>query len=265
MKLSEKKVYMKLKYRDNTYIEEGNYYTSINCGGFKVLEVISAQKVRIVFTNTGTEKVVQGSHIRAGSIRDPYARLVVGKGYVGEGSYSQKQLKMYNCWKNMLIRCYCPDYHILYPTYMPCEVSEDWLNFQNFSGWYIKTYPKITSVRWELDKDLFSEEDKLYSENTCCWLPSQINNLLRDKVVAKGRKYLEGVFYDKDRPNGYRSHIVIDGKQKYLGTYNTQQEASDRYLEARQNNILLLAERYKNILELTTYNKLITYKLRRDV
>jgi len=42
----------------------------------------------------------------------------------------------------------------------------------------------------------------------------------------------KGYYFDK-RNNKYLAHIGVDGKKKYLGSYNTEEEAHKAYLDAK--------------------------------
>lgn len=79
-------------------------------------------------------------------------------------------------WKGMMSRCYDsnrPDY----PRYGARGVSvcSEWKDQDVFCGWYIKN--KIDG--WDLEKDILQigvpTRDKIYSPNTCCFVPRYLN------------------------------------------------------------------------------------------
>ena len=59
------------------------------------------------------------------------------------------------------------------PSYIGCKVCEEWLNFQNFARWIYDNKYECDDL--ELDKDLLIKGNKIYSPNTCCLLPHEIN------------------------------------------------------------------------------------------
>ena len=87
-----------------------------------------------------------------------------------------KNINSYVAWLNMLHRCYDEKYISKSPTYRNCSVCEEWLYFSRFKAWFDSNYID----GYHLDKDLFQKGIgyKVYSPQTCCFLPKEINNLL---------------------------------------------------------------------------------------
>ena len=162
-------------------------------------------------------------------------RLVFGVGindadYVVCPSINGKQVKcsFYAKWKGMLGRCYSKKEHEIKPTYKDCTVVEEWKRFSNFKAWMIKQDWKDK----ELDKDILVPDNKVYGPNTCIFVSKYINSFLLDAASYRG-KYPQGV-----RKSGrYRADISIDNKSKYLGTFNTPEEAEQVYNKAKANEI----------------------------
>jgi hypothetical protein len=130
----------------------------------------------------------------------------------------------YYCkWKSMMTRCYSDKY----PTYTGCSVCEEWLLFTNFKSWMIKQ-------DWQgkdLDKDLLLQSNKIYSPNTCVFVPPEINRLLSDHGSSRG-KYKQGVYLHK--PNGkLKAQISNNGKRVHLGCFDTEVEAFEAYKKAK--------------------------------
>ena len=80
----------------------------------------------------------------------------------------------------MLQRCYRNDGRN--KAYRDVEVAEEWHNYSNFLSWFnahIYDSSYIRQWKLQLDKDLLSVEGKkIYSPETCCFLPSPINSIL---------------------------------------------------------------------------------------
>jgi len=137
----------------------------------------------------------------------------------------------YRAWKNMLGRCYDPILHERQPTYIGCEVCPEWLIFSNFELWFL-------TQDWqgkELDKDIISQGNKVYSPATCCFISSQLNTLLVARDAARGACPM-GVSWCKQNKK-YRAKIGIGGKSKHLGRFNIMEEAKAAYDSAKYAEI----------------------------
>ena len=88
----------------------------------------------------------------------------------------------YSTWTSMLMRCYAECYQSQYPTYIGCEVCSEWLTFSNFRVWYQENYQK----GFELDKDLLIQGNKIYSPQTCRFVPHYINSLFLHSKSRRG-------------------------------------------------------------------------------
>ena len=92
-------------------------------------------------------KCAQYNQFKDGQVKCPYEPRVYGVGYIGEGKYAttvnRKPTRVYDVWRSMLRRCYDTKHLIKEPTYINCEVCEEWHNFQVFSEWYEENYYEI--------------------------------------------------------------------------------------------------------------------------
>lgn len=155
----------------------------------------------------------------------------------------------------MIIRCYSNNYHQKEPSYKECSVCEEWLNFQNFAKWWYINYFE----EGDLDKDLLVKDNKIYSPKYYCILPKQINVALVKNKYRRGNTLI-GV---RKRSDCYGYHATIQkyGKSINLGMFATEQEAFDVYKSAKEAYIKELANKFKEILPLNVYNKLLTYEV----
>jgi len=153
-------------------------------------------------------------------------RLVYDWG-VNDADYVVRRCPIYHCWKNMIKRCRCPKAQMKRPTYIGCKVDEQWKYFMVFQAWYLNQNPKLGE---QLDKD-FLGDGKLYSPETCCFIPRWLNNLFTDSAANRG-KNPQGVHFNK-RDRKYQANIHIRGRLKFLGYFDTPEEASVAYLEAK--------------------------------
>ena len=181
---------------------------------------------------------------------------VYGVGELGVGKYSSRinaiKTKEYNAWIAMLQRCYDIKLHKRHPSYKQCIVCEDWLNFQNFAEWFINNYIE----NYQLDKDLLIQENKLYSPETCCFVPQEVN-LALIKPMNK-RELPLGVYKHCHK---FVVHIKYNKVSKYINIFSTIEEAANCYKEEKEKQLRQLAEKYKNIIASNTYIALLNYKI----
>ncbi len=158
----------------------------------------------------------------------------------------------YNIWMAMKQRCYSDDLHTKHPSYKDCYICEEWLDFQIFSKWFDDNYVE----GYQLDKDLLVLGNKVYSPQTCCFIPQEIN-LAIIKPHEK-RELPIGVYKHRNR---FVAHIKEDKKSKYLGIFSTVEEASNCYLNKKKQQLKDLAFKYRGKISSKVYRALINYNL----
>jgi hypothetical protein len=178
-----------------------------------------------------------------------------GMGVYREGKYKcNKNRKIYDAWREMLKRCYSEKYHKRQPSYIGCTVCEEWLDFQTFAEWFNDNYYELENEKVALDKDFLIKGNKVYSPETCLFVPMSINALLILHDAKRGQSPL-GVHYRKDR-NKYSSSCRIDGSKIHLGLFNTPEQASNVYQEFKAKVINITIGRYDNIIPINVSAKL---------
>ena len=197
---------------------------------------------------------------KKGNITCPYERRTFGIGYLGEGKYKTrengKNSDKYVIWHSMLTRCYDPKYQEKYTTYKECKVEEYLLNFQHMGEWIEENYYKVSGEKMCLDKDILCKGNKIYSRDTCIFVPERINNLFVKKDNSRGKDPI-GVYqlpsgnYRVTCHNGY-------GKQIPLGTYSTEEEAFRVYKEYKERVIKETIDSYEGKIPEPFYSKLKT-------
>ena len=170
------------------------------------------------------------------------SKIIYGVGYLGYGIYksngSSYESIRYSKWRAMLNRCYGETYKST--TYSKCKVCEEWYNYQKFAQWYDNNFID----GYELDKDLLQPEieNKIYSPETCCFIPPHINLFLQDKnTISKGKTGVVGVYISNSSgKDKFRASININGRTKYLGEFDKLEYAEKCYIDAyldKLNNI----------------------------
>lgn len=102
-------------------------------------------------------------------------------------------------------------------SYKDVSICDEWLTFSNFQKWYQKHYVK----GWQLDKDL--KGHKLYSPETCVYLPAEINQCLQRH---------KGVKMENDK---WIAEYSRGGRLERIGEYDTETEAKEAYLEEKRS------------------------------
>ncbi len=213
---------------------------------------------------TGYETTVQLTNIKSGIIKDPYLPSVYGVGILGNkypSAINGRDTKEYKLWKNMLKRCYSNTYKKKKPTYEDCEASENFKYYEYFYEWCNKQIGFGNDGNgnpFQLDKDLLIKGNKVYSEDSCVFLPSEINSLLVKRKASRG-KYLIGVYWDKTHKAFIAQVSKNKGKREYLGCFKTELEAFNAYKQAKESFIKEQANKWKSQIDDRAYNALMNY------
>lgn len=162
----------------------------------------------------------------------------------------------YLLWHNLLSRCYNLKYKIGQPTYLGCQVSENFKNFTYFYEW-CENQVGFGQESFHLDKDLIFRGNKLYSEETCLFLPRELNNLLTSSKAARGSLPV-GVSAHKGKFQAEcRTHKIFT----YIGLFNTPELAFQAYKQAKEAFIKRQAEKWKNFIDPRAYQALMAYEV----
>lgn len=226
-----------------------------------IVEYIDNKNITVEFEG-GVKVSSAYAEFRKGNIRNPYDKTLLGVGYLGQGKYKttikKKHSFHYALWKRMMQRCYDSNIHKTNPTYIDCTVTEEWHNFQNFAKWIDDNYYEFEEEKMHLDKDILVKGNKVYSPDTCIFVPARINTLFI-KSDGNRNSYI-GVSYRKDRER-YNVRLRRDGRKIFLGDYNNPEDAFEVYKEYKEAYIKQMAERYKESIPNTLYNAMIKYKV----
>ena len=165
----------------------------------------------------------------------------------------------------MMQRCYDPKFHKKYPTYINCEVCEEWHNYTNFGKWFNENYYEVSGEKMGLDKDILNKGNKIYSPENCIFVPNNINVLFVKSDNNRG-EYPIGVYFNKRDKKFVAQCNFYDfktnkTKQKYLGYYNTPDEAFKAYKEFKEQNIKKVADHYKDLIPVKLYDALYKYEV----
>lgn len=163
----------------------------------------------------------------------------------------------YMAWRSMLERALSDKYKKKYPTYKDCSVCEEWLTLSNFKKWF-EDPENGYQEGYHLDKDILIKGNKVYSPQTCCFVPPIINLIFARKV--KNSNLPIGVT-KKDR--GYTTALTAYAERVYLGYHSTPEEAFNAYKDAKERYIKSVAEKYFQEGKITkkVYDALMKYEV----
>ena len=222
----------------------GTIHLSSDGDKYEVIEKIDNNKRLIRFEGYTQTKEVFTSAILSNSVKNNFKPILYGVAYKGEGTAPRSNALQYTTWRNMITRCFSEEYKLKNPTYKNVTVCEDWLDFGKFQIWHNETF---LGEGFEIDKDLLQQdvENKIYSPETCIWLPKKVNSFLTNMQRSNTSGYV-GV---RKHYRKWTSSISIDGVRHHLGYYDTLEEASKSYQEARS----IQAEKVKSYMRSLGY------------
>jgi hypothetical protein len=166
--------------------------------------------------------------LKNGKFKNLYYPSVHGVGFLGEGVHKVRQdgklTEVYKTWVGMFSRCYSKSYLDKQPSYIGCTVSSKFHNFQLFGDWYVKQ--EYSNKGYHLDKDILIQGNKIYSPDTCCLVPEEINAAVcGSKIIGVDK------FGTSKRLNGkYQLKYSEFGLRVLLGDFDSFEEATLCYI-----------------------------------
>ena len=249
-----------MKFLDRTGLTKNNNFGS----KMTITRYKNANDIDVYFEEYNwTAKNKDMRNFNAGRIKCPYEPRLYGVGYIGEGKYKMSEgcikTKAYNTWRAMIERCYNKNKHDR-PTYDECTVCNEWHNFQNFAEWHEENYYEIDNEKMCLDKDIMIKNNKIYSPETCIFVPNRINVLFTKRQNKRGKTFIGLSMYGKDKK--FRVSCQNENcKHINLGSYNTQEEAFAVYKQFKENVIKQVADEYKDLIPEKLYNAMYEYEV----
>lgn len=239
---------------------EGRVFETKNDGKLRVIEYRGHLDVIVKFEDTGYVTSVQAGALITGKIKDHFKPSVRGVGIVGKEQVkiNGKHTKEYNLWRAMIDRCYWEKYQEKYTSYIGCTMSENFKYFPYFKEW-CSEQTGLNLPTYQLDKDLLVKGNKIYSEDTCVFVPREINNLTIFRKKSRG-EYPLGVSWDV-KSSKYRSQLQKGDKKVSLGWFDSPLEAFVVYKEAKEDYIKQKAEFWKGQIDPKVYDALMNFTI----
>lgn len=198
--MAKVKHFIELEYElhnKKTKVEVGNMFYNKDGEPFYVIRKLNPIEASVLmkskygfygirFYNTHNEQVVHYSNIKSGAIKNSYSGSIHGVGIIGNVDVKAYK-REYTLWANMISRGYCNAEAERNPCYRCVAIHPRWLKLSNF----IEDLPSLngyeewkSGLQYELDKDTLSPEGKkIYSKDTCMFLPKEVNSATRRKVA----------------------------------------------------------------------------------
>lgn len=232
----------------------------------KVIEYNGARDIVVEFQDCYNAKVhTTFYNFKNGLTKNPYFPSVHGVGIAGN-KYPRfiqcKQTKEYSTWASMLNRVFntsCKEHK----TYSCSSVCDNWLVFDNFYEWLHSQSNFdnwLNGDRWNLDKDIIVKGNKLYSPDTCCLVPHNINSLFVKKDINRGDLPIGVCMSFGEFEAQYNNN---KGKKEHLGKFKTPEEAFFAYKKYKENLIKNIAKIEFDIGNITEecYNAMLKYEV----
>lgn len=164
--------------------------------------------------------------------------------------------KEYNLWHDFLKRCYSSKTQEKFPTYIGCQASENFKTYSYFYEWCQRQIG-FGQEDFQLDKDFLIKGNKLYSEETCLFLPRKLNALLISRKADRGSLPIGVVL----RGGKFIARCCTDKPSIHIGLFNTPELAFQAYKEVKEAFIKAQAERWRAFIDPRAYQALTTYEV----
>ena len=245
-------------------MQGGDVFKTKSYGDLIITKYVNSKAVCVKFVVTGYETTTKASNVIAGSVKDRLLPTVHGIGITGDSQVrvDGKHTKEYRLWNNMLKRCYSVGCQKVRPTYIDCSVSENFRYLQYFKEW-CNNQIGFNSVDekgkpFALDKDILVKGNRVYNEDVCVFVPQEVNLLFTKRDKSRG-EYPIGVSFHKSR-----GMLTATLNNKYLGYFNTAEQAFQVYKTAKEAYIKEVANKWKGKIDPKVYEALMNYEVHID-
>lgn len=202
-----------------------------------------------------------------GGVKNPYYPTVYGAGMIGtkyKMKINGKDTKEYKTWIDMLKRCFNTKRKQEHPTYKNVTCCSEWLLYENFYDWLHnqENFKKwLDGDMWTIDKDILIKGNKIYSPETCCLVPQNVNKLFTKRDAKRGNLPI-GVIKNG---NGFRAECMnpFTKKKEYSTTYSTIKQSFQKYKCIKEDIIQQVAqiEFLKGNITKRCYEAMMNYKV----
>lgn len=157
---------------------------------------------------------------------------------------------------------------VRFANYAGADSCPEWKDFQNFAEWFEGVVESgYFHEGWHLDKDLLYKNNKIYSPETCVFLPEDINKVLSIRAGSRG-KFPLGLCYGEFSKTLGEMTLQVAFRCKHPDFYlratvplSKMEEGFKMYKDAREGYVKYLAESYKEQLDPRAYDALVKYEI----
>lgn len=144
----------------------------------------------------------------------------------------------YKVWIGMIKRCFDAKTHNLQPTYSDCSVVDEWLKFSSFREWMV-------AQKWQgmaLDKDILLPGNKIYSPETCVFIPQSLNNFLTDSASIRGDSPIGVSWHRKTKKFHAECRNPFSGAKESLGYFHSADEGYQEWRKRKHQHACRYAD-----------------------
>lgn len=132
-------------------------------------------------------------------------------------------------------------------TYKGCE--NHFIGYQEFTDWcqeqYGYMFKESNGYFWQLDKDILVPGNRIYSPETCMFVPCRVNNLLLTRQNFRG-EYPLGVYKHGTPTQPFTGRFSSEAKVKSR-QFATVEQAHKFWQQGKIDSILKMADNDKEI------------------
>ena len=241
----------------------GKVFETNKCGLCTIVKYEGCFNVTVEFHNPRHLVTCSMGSLLRKQVSNPMFPSFYNSAYMGVGKYSNRDKYLYGIWTGILQRTLSKEYKEKFEAYKYVTICKEWLCFQNFAEWCVnqkgfQSRDELGRV-FHIDKDLLSGKSKIYSPETCCFIPMEINNLF----VTSGRKSTKwptGVRFSNEKRK-FIAKCKADGKNKHLGSFDTVEEAFQAYTKFKESYVKIIAEKWKGLISEGAYEAIQNWKV----
>lgn len=183
-----------------------------------------------------------------------WKRTVFGIGYLGcSDAETTRDNYIYSKWVNMLQRCYDKETHKLKPYYAPCLTIVEWLNFSNYREWHREN--AMGDIKVDLDKDILIQGNTVYGSETCSLVSHFTNTVFEDRGM-------ETNIVQNNATGKYDVTMSVLGKKEEVGSFDTEEEAKQGFIDYKQDYINKFAKKCKGKVPNKVYEAMNKWKVK---